>query len=197
MPLAVTVLAGVLGAELLANARRMYRRRDMFRQAAERAQALGRPLVIVGDPDGGAMTRLFRAYGCGDPSRDVCVDLVGCRRCPNGVAADLTAGPVPGVADDSAVVYVACVLEYVGDVPAAWREILRMAGSPGNVFVVEVEPWSLTAVAYPGARHTIRRPAGEPAPTATPVHPAAKWAALGGAAALGALAWHSLRRRGR
>ncbi len=51
-------------------------------------------------------------------------------------AADLTAGPVPGVADDSAVVFVSCVLEYVSDPEAALLELQRMAGSAENLFIV-------------------------------------------------------------
>ncbi|MBK9757479.1 MAG: hypothetical protein IPO88_29050, partial [Nannocystis sp.] len=123
-------------------------RRRGFEAAARRASALGRPLVVVGDPDAGAHTRLVRAYECGD----LCIDLRGCPRCQVMQAADLTAGPVPGVADDSAVVFVSCVLEYVADPASAATELRRMAGSPENLFIVFVEPWSLTASLYPGAR---------------------------------------------
>jgi hypothetical protein len=98
----------------------------------------------------GAHTRLVRAYECGD----LCIDLQGCPRCQVMQAADLTAGPVPGVADDSAVVFVSCVLEYVSEPEAALRELQRMAGASENLFLVLVEPWSLTAALYPGARWT-------------------------------------------
>ena len=141
-----------LGAALLAESgmalRRFEARRRAFEAAARRASALGRPLVVVGDPDAGAHTRLVRAYECGD----LCIDLRGCPRCQVMQAADLTAGPVPGVADDSAVVFVSCVLEYVEDPASAAAELRRMAGSPENLFIVFVEPWSLTASLYPGAR---------------------------------------------
>ena len=69
-------------------------------------------------------------------------------------AADLTQGPVPGVANDSAVVYVSCVLEYVADPAAALGELFRMAGTPDNLFLVFVDPLSLTSALYPGARWT-------------------------------------------
>ena len=90
----------------------------------------------------------MRAYDCGD----LCVDLHGCPRCPVVQAADLTAGPVPGVAADSAVVFVSCVLEYVADIDTAIAELQRMAGSPDNLFIATVQPWTLTAALYPGAR---------------------------------------------
>lgn len=125
-----------------------FRERSLaFRTAAERADALGRRLIVIGDPDAGFHTRLMRAYGCGD----VCVDMNGCPRCPVTVVADITK-KIPGVDDDSAVVFISCVLEYVVDLNAALTEILRIAGSNDNVFLVFVQPWTLTARLYPGAR---------------------------------------------
>lgn len=127
---------------------RFRERRAAFEAAVERASALDRRLVVIGDPDAGLHTRLMRAYGCGD----VCVDTNGCPKCPMTIVADITKGPIPDLADDSAVVFVSCVLEYVTDLDAALREIARIAGSADNVFVVTVQPWTLTARLYPGAR---------------------------------------------
>ncbi len=148
-------LGGLVVAETAVAYRRWQARREAFDLAVRRAAALRRPLIVVGDPDGGAVTRLQRAYGCGD----MCVDINGCPMCKVARVADITAGPVPGVADDSAVVFVSCVLEYVGDAAAAVREIGRMAGSVENIFYVSVEPWTMTAALYPGARWTAIRDA--------------------------------------
>ena len=60
------------------------------------------------------------------------------------MVGDLTKG-------NSAVVFVSCVLDYVADIDAALREISRIASSADNVFVVTVQPWTLTAP-LPGAR---------------------------------------------
>ena len=62
---------------------RFRERKAAFQAAAERAAALDRRLVVIGDPDAGMHTRLMRAYGCGD----VCVDLNGCPKCPLTVVA--------------------------------------------------------------------------------------------------------------
>jgi hypothetical protein len=125
-----------------------FRERSLaYKTAAERADALGRRLIVIGDPDAGFHTRLMRAYGCGD----VCVDMNGCPRCPVTIVADITK-KVPGVDDDSAVVFISCVLEYIADLNAALAEILRIAGSHDNIFLVFVQPWTLTARLYPGAR---------------------------------------------
>ena len=181
-----------LGAALLAESgmalRRFEARRRAFEAATRRASSLGRPLVVVGDPDAGAHTRLVRAYECGD----LCIDLRGCPRCQVMQAADLTAGPVPGVADDSAVVFVSCVLEYVADPAAAAAELRRMAGSPENLFIVFVEPWSLTASLYPGARWAGGQNGDRIA--MTPVTTTRKLAAAGGLLGLVTLAIRSARR---
>ena len=150
-------LGGLAVTEGVLALQRWQERRKLYDQAAHRAAALHRPLVVIGDPDAGVHTRLFRAYGCGD----LCVDIRGCPLCQVVQVADLAAGPVPGVADDTAVVFVSCVLEYIGDAAAAVRELRRMAGSPENLFAVSVQPWTLTASLYPGARWTAMRGADE------------------------------------
>jgi hypothetical protein len=134
--------------------RRRFQRRKLYDQAQTLAKETGRKLVVVGDPKGGVT---HDDYGCGD----MCVDLTGCPDCvdsagkPNGVTADIgKPGAIP-LPDDSAVVFVSCVLEYVPDFDEAVTEILRVAGSPDNVFVVRVEPWTFTSTTYPGARRTL------------------------------------------
>lgn len=151
--LARVALGGLAVTEGALALQRWQERRETYDRAARRAAELHRPLVVVGDPDAGAHTRLFRAYGCGD----LCVDLRGCPLCRVVQVADLAAGPVPGVADDTAVVFVSCVLEYITDAAAAVRELRRMAGSPDNLFTVSVQPWTVTASLYPGARWTAIR----------------------------------------
>lgn len=173
-------LGAIAGVELFTGLARASRRRELFAAAQARSDATGRPLVVVGDPDAGAWTRfLAREYGCGS----VCLDLTGCPSCPVAFAADITAGPVTSVPSDSAVVYVSCVLEYVEDVCAGWAEILRMAGSPENVFLVDVDPMSFTAVLYPGARNVIWREPGSPVLYEAPVTGTRKF--VYGAALLG------------
>ena len=186
--LARLALGGVLLAEGGIALRRFERRRRAFAAAARRAAELGRPLVVVGDPDAGAHTRLMRAYDCGD----LCIDLHGCPMCRVMQAADLTAGPVPRIADGSAVVFVSCVLEYVSDPEAALHELQRMAGSAENLFIVFVDSWSLTAALYPGARW-----AGgldDDHISMAPITMPRKLAAAGGLFGLMALAIRSARR---
>lgn len=66
--------------------------------------------------------------------------------------------------DDSRVVFVSCVLEYVDDFNAAWSEICRVAGGKENVFVAIVQPWTLTGSLYPGATWSLQNVASEGRP---------------------------------
>lgn len=136
------VLAAVAAWEGLWWLGRRDSRTRVYGQARARAEQLGRPLVVVGAPDGGVTA----GYGCGDTT----VDLAG-SACPNSLAADI-ARPLP-FADDSVVVFVSCVLEYVDDYEGSLRELRRISG--GELFVVRVEPWTLTAYLYPGAKRTL------------------------------------------
>lgn len=157
------LLAAGVAVEAAVGVRRFLRRGTVFAQARARAKSLGRPLVVVGDPDGGAQTRLLRAYDCGD----VTIDLAGAPACPRPIAADITQR-VP-VLSDSAVVYESMVLEYVDDPQAAWAELLRMAGSPANLYTARVDPYTLTSVLYPGAKWAIEVSADGTSITATPI----------------------------
>lgn len=115
---------------------------SMYAEAQAQATALGRPLVVVGAPDAG----ITAGYGCGDVTIDISPSS-----CPNSLQADVTQ-PLP-FADDSVVVVVMCVLEYVSDADAAFAELNRISG--GQLYVVRVEPWTLASVLYPGAKRTI------------------------------------------
>ena len=142
------VAVGVAAWEAMQAALRFQARKLLFAQAQARATELGRKLVVVGDPDSGAHTQLARAYGCGD----LCVDLNGCPKCSNALKLDITKGRIP-VSDNSAVIFVGCVLEYVDDVKAAWLEMRRAAGQ--NLFVATVGGWSLTTHLFPGAKWSL------------------------------------------
>jgi len=123
-------------------ARRRHLRGQQFACAKAEALRLGKPLVVVGAPDGGVTA----GYDCGD----VTVDIAG-SACPNLVRADITKS-LP-FANDSAVVFVACVLEYVLDYESAVKELRRVAGN--HLYVVRVEPWTLAGWLYPGARRRL------------------------------------------
>ena len=123
-------------------ARRLMRRGEVYAIAQKRAETLQKPLIVIGAPDGGVTA----GYGCGDATVDIASSA-----CPHSIRADITK-PLP-FADDSGVVFVSCTLEYVADANAALREIMRISG--GEAYFVGVEPWTLTAYLYPGAKRTL------------------------------------------
>lgn len=125
---------------------RRRRRREMYARAEEEARRVGLPLLVVGDPDTGFVTRHFgRDYPCGD----LCTDVTGCPRCPAGVPGRLE-DVLPQMRDRSHVIYVSCTLEYVDDLPSVIRHLERVSG--GRVFVVRVPPGNATFWLHPGAK---------------------------------------------
>ena len=137
---------GMLGAialhELGSIWERSERRRELMRQAETRAQALGRPLVVFRPDKSGPLDRALESWeqGIFEP-----VEIVQAR------AAELS-DPRPRFADDAAVVFVACVLEYVDDAQAALNEIFRIAGDVANIYIVTVQPWTFYAQLHPRAK---------------------------------------------
>lgn len=128
---------------------RRWNRRAAFRLAAEAAARLQKPLLVVGDPDSGFVTRLFgRDYGCGD----VCTDLTGCPLCPSGIRGRLE-DVLPRLGDKSVVIYESLTLEYVDDLPAIARQIDRVGA---RYFGVRLEPGSSTFLLYGRPKWVIR-----------------------------------------
>lgn len=121
---------------------RVEKRSNAFLAARRAADAKGKPLVVVGAPDRG----MTGGYPCGD----ITVDLAG-SSCPHTMALDVTQ-PLPWK-DDSVVVLVSYVLEYAADqgtFDRAMKELHRVSG--GDLWVLRVEPWTLTSILYPGTK---------------------------------------------
>ena len=122
--------------------RRRLKRTAVYNQAKAYALQINRPLVVIGAPDSGPTS----GYGCGDLTLDIAPT-----QCTNSMVVDVTK-PIP-LPDDCCVVFCSCVLEYVDDHIAAIQEIQRISG--GHAFFGGVEPWTLTAIAYPSAKRTL------------------------------------------
>jgi len=139
-------LGGVAVAETAATWTRWEQRRRLFLAADARARQLGRPLLVVLPRKEGWFNRSMRLYEYGARYPDIFS-----RRNSPVIFADSLARGV-AVQGDSAVVYVACVLEYVTDLRRTMDEIMRIAGEPENIYIVTVQPWTLTAALHPAAR---------------------------------------------
>jgi hypothetical protein len=142
---------GLLGYEAYhALSLRRQKRRDTFNAALYRSQQTGKPIWVVGDPDGTITSRfLGRDYDCGA----LCIDPKGCLSCANYVTGRLE-DELAKLPTGGAVVYVNTgVLESVEDMPRAVAELKRVSG--GDLFVATVHPYTLTAYLWPGHKRRI------------------------------------------
>jgi hypothetical protein len=136
---------------------RLCQRRSTYELARCRADRTGKPLVVVGAPTAcrhGVVSGSLAQYRCGDLP---CVDLEGCAAC-GAPPTDLERPGAIAVEDGGAVVCVQYVLEYVGDVEAAWREVCRAAGSPRDVLVSRVQGWAPGTRVLTGCRRLLDPP---------------------------------------
>jgi hypothetical protein len=112
--------------------------------ALVRSKEIGKPLMVIGDPDNGTSNKyLGRDYECGD----ICVDLIGCKKCNNGLKQKIE-NYLPTLKTNSYVIFISCVMEYMDNavIDKTIAELKRVSG--GNLFIVTVDPYSLTSFIY-------------------------------------------------
>jgi hypothetical protein len=135
-------LGGALLTEVMATWKRWELRRALFSAAHEHARREGRRLLVVLPPADSQVARVLTLYEYGSHHDDALRDAVRVHHVARGL---------PRVTSNSAVVYVACALEYVADLQSTMAELLRIAGSTDHLFVVTVQPWTFTAALHPAA----------------------------------------------
>lgn len=133
--------------EVIQGAYRQFLRRTFYTKAQQKAVQINKPLVVIGDPYNGIGSKLYNSviqgYGCGDET----VDLTGAPKCPNGIKRDILSY-LRRQPDNSKVLFISCVLEYVDDIEDIIKEIYRVAGSIDNIFIVSINAYSITAYFY-------------------------------------------------
>lgn len=119
-------------------------RKRIYALAVARAKETGKRLFIIGDPNNDNKSVDGKAdYGCGD----LCLDKeTGCDLCPNGVKDSLEKF-LPTLPDNSYVIFVSCVLEYVDNFEEVKKELMRVSG--GDLFIVTLEPYTLKTNFFP------------------------------------------------
>lgn len=131
--------------EILHQCYRQYERKNLFKLAKQRSIELSKPLVVIGDPTNGGGSKLWgKTYSGGD----YCIDLTGC---PNekqsiNIKGDVVQSLRENFKDNSSVIYVSCVLEYVENIEECISELKRVAGD--NMFIVTVSPYCLMSRFY-------------------------------------------------
>lgn len=149
----VLVLGGVIAIiivlnEIFQSYTRTDARRQLYKLAYDRSITLGRPLIVIGDPHNGLGALLHGpAYGSGSFT----IDISGCSKniCADVIERDIIVS-LRAFEDNSCVIFVSCVLEYIkdADIETAISEIQRVAGSSNNIFVVTVGSTSLSSYYY-------------------------------------------------
>jgi len=133
--------------EILHGYKRQTDRIEYYNMAVNKSKQLNKPLIVYGDPYNGTGSKIYntfmKIYGCGDE----CVDLTGCPKCMNGKKQDILYH-LKQKPDNSSVIFISCVLEYIPHIEEVIPEILRVAGSWDNVFVVTVNKNAFSAYLY-------------------------------------------------
>jgi hypothetical protein len=149
----IGIIVLILIYEFYKSYQRSDRRTTLYNQAVITAQLKNKKLLVIGDPDNGGHCKIFgREYGCGD----LCLDLVGCKNCENSITAKVE-DALPNFTDNSYVIFLSCVLEYVDKetLPLILEELKRVSG--GDLFIVTIDPYTIASLFYPSRFFT-----GEP-----------------------------------
>ena len=115
---------------------RMRWREVYFAKARRASQERGKPMLVVGCPDGWTTkeSASWQRHGCGDFT----LDIVPCN-CPRPIRADVTR--LEALPDRVfGATFISCVLEHVDDLPAAWDHLHRVTDGP--VYVVHPQWYS-------------------------------------------------------
>lgn len=151
---AFAAFAGIRELYLAFGARRE-RRRSVYEQALKRSRELGVPLIVLGDPDGGLMNHMLgRQWQCGVAQNDViCIDPKGCGLCPSQVQG-WPEDALSQIKDHSAVIFDPGAFGMANDGVKLAQELQRVA-IQGEVYMAEVEPWSLAAFFEPARKRRV------------------------------------------
>ena len=123
--------------------KRKITRRICFKKAEERAKLTGKKLLVIGDPYNGIASKSTGSdYNCGD----LCIDLTGCPKCKNSIKTKLE-NIINKINLNEYIVYISCVLEYVDNIDLIIENLNKM--NEKDLFIVNVEPYSLSAYLYP------------------------------------------------
>jgi hypothetical protein len=139
--LVIGLLAILLNEFIHGFIRQKYRTK-IFKLAQQKAISSSKQLVVFGDPYYGFGSRFYNlfmdGYGCGDET----VDLTGAPNCPNGIKSDILEYLKTQKSNEK-IIFISCVLEYIDPIEPVVNEIMRVAGSIDNVFIVTVNEFSL------------------------------------------------------
>jgi hypothetical protein len=129
-------------------------RRATFEQAAARASATHKQLIVLGDPEGTLSSRILgRSWQCGA----ICIDPKGCSQCGGPSEHSIQGQPLDvlrTMGTGSAVIYDSGLFAKADDPQALAAEMVRVSG--GDIYMFDVNRFSLTSVFEPGRRRIMQ-----------------------------------------
>ena len=115
---------------------RNFRRYNYYKQALKLSKKLNKKLLVVGCPWSGGfsgkISLLLKLYGCGD----ILIDIKKKSKCPNHVESDLKSF-LTQQEDNSYVIFISVVLEYIDDIEETIIELKRVSGT--NIYIVPID----------------------------------------------------------
>ena len=133
---------------------RTYTKGVIYKKAVKQAKNTGKPLLVIGNPLGGSTDRIFgQSHGSGD----LCIDITGCNGASSINYKMKAHELLRKLQDNSFIIYSSMVLEYVDeeDIDETIYHILRVGGSPDNIFLIQIQPYALTSLIYKGLYRVI------------------------------------------
>lgn len=131
-------------------------RKKLFDLARKKADSIGKPLLVIGRPDGWTKDRTVRdgdtswaktgAHPCGDITVDI--RPKDASSCPNYIQAD--ASDLSMIKTDSVgAIFSSCTLEHIVNLPNAYKEMIRVLSPNGEIYSVLPQKWSIFAWLFP------------------------------------------------
>jgi hypothetical protein len=172
MIILIVILIFILINEAIQSIYRQFQRRYIYKLAINRAKQTNKKLTVIGDPYYGKGTQfwnsIIKGYDCGD----ITVDLTGAPKCPNGIKSDILKF-LKTQKDNSQIIFISCVLEYVDNIEDVVKELYRVSGGPQNLFIVTVKNYSYAAYFYKednySSKYIIKAPPEYKSITWTPI----------------------------
>lgn len=146
----VIIVILLLMYELVLCGQRTYKKRSLYKKALMRSHQTGKPLLVIGNPIGGATDRLIgESHGKGD----ICVDITGCGE-GSGNYKMKAHELLMNIPSDSCIIYSSMVLEYIepDEIDKTIRQIKRVAGNKDNIFLIFIQQHSLNPYYYGGTQ---------------------------------------------
>lgn len=137
----------ILLNEFIQGLLRQKERKEIFIQAKTRSKNINKPLVVIGDPYYGYGTRFYGLFMDGYECGDETVDITGAPKCSKNYKMDIL-DYLKKQKNNSKVLFISCVLEYIDNIDEVISEIYRVAGSSNNIFIVAVSKYTLSAYLY-------------------------------------------------